>query len=138
MARDLKPSEEFNISQQHTELRLLSSDIAKLNLDETKPATDKQTEQKTIEPPSGERLEFDEDDDNPLGSDENRGELEVETAQIPETSNVEPSELDTQGDKHSPSDDGVRDNQEAERSENMEKEGAGEDEDEDEFEGGLC
>ena len=136
LARDLKPSDEFNISHQHTELRLLSSDIVKLNLDETKPAGNKQDKHKTSGPPPGERLEFDEDEDNPLGSNESPGGLDDETAQNPETSTQKPSELDTASDEHSPNDDSVRNNQESERSENVEEEGAGDEEDE--FEGGLC
>jgi hypothetical protein len=95
LARDLKPSDEFNISEQHTELRLLSSDIARLNVDETKAAGDKK--HKTSEPPPGQRLEFDEDEENPLGSDENTGGFETEHGS--ETLNVKPNEFPTTHDE---------------------------------------
>ena len=134
LARDLKPSDEFNISQQHTELRLLSNDIAKLHIDETK----------TTEPPPRQRLELDEDEDNPLGSDENAGGLEVsETVQVSETSSEKPSEAGTinddvvtTNDERSPNLDAVENNGESESKENVTEEGPG-DEDDD-FEGGLC
>ncbi|CAB4019645.1 Gamma-soluble NSF attachment [Paramuricea clavata] len=160
LARDLKPSDEFNISEQHTELRLLSSDIARLNVDETKAAGDKK--HKTSEPPPRQRLEFDEDEENPLGSDENAGGLE--TAQGSETLNEKPNEVPTThdevgttyddvstthdevstthdevgttSDEHSPSYVGVENNGESESKENVTEEGPG-DEDDD-FEGGLC
>ena len=134
LARDLKPSDEFNISQQHTELRLLSSDIAKLHIDETK----------TSEPPPRQRLELDEDEDNPLGSDENAGGSEVsETVQVSETSSEKPSEAGTisddvvtTNDERSPNLDAVENNGESESKDNVTEEGPG-DEDDD-FEGGLC
>ena len=134
LARDLKPSDEFNISQQHTELRLLSSDIAKLHIDETKAS----------EPPPRQRLELDEDEDNPLGSDENAGGSEVsETVQVSETSSEKPSEAGTisddvvtTNDERSPNLDAVENNGESESKENVTEEGPG-DEDDD-FEGGLC
>ena len=149
----MKPSDEFNISEQHTELRLLSSDIARLNVDETKAAGDKK--HKTSEPPPGQRLEFDEDEENPLGSDENAGGLETEHGS--ETLNEKPNEVPTThdevgtthdevstthdevgrtSDEQSPSDVGVENNGESESKENVTEEGPG-DEDDD-FESGLC
>lgn len=106
----MKPSDEFNISQQHTELRLLSNDITKLNIDETKLGGDIH---RTVEPPPSKMLEFDEDEDNPLGSEEMaRGVEGTETVQDPNAGPLdisnEVSTLSTEdsvltNDKHSPS-----------------------------------
>ena len=133
MARDLKPSDEFNISQQHTELRLLSSDIDKLHIDETKPVGDNQP--KTKEP---QRIELDEDEENPLGSDENPGEVQVsETTQVSDMQNMEQTKVDN-GDANVANNE-TSDKPPAQDEELETKESATEEPgDEDEFEGGLC
>ena len=76
MARDLKPSEEFNISGQTTELRLVSSDIAKLHIDKTKPASGApsgppRSQYGTTSSPYDQNLELEdeENEENPLGSE---------------------------------------------------------------------
>lgn len=149
MARDLKPSEEFNISQQHTELRLLSSDIAKLHISETKPCDVNQHEPNELSP--GESSAFDEDELNPLGSEESAWGLEG--SEVLKTSNEKPMEsgvknhdITTQKDDFSsttqsgglPCSHDSGSNKEFENKAELTLEGPGEDDNDLEEEGALC
>jgi hypothetical protein len=98
-------------------------------MDETKPNTSKS--------PPGERLEFDEDEDNPLGSDENAGGVEVSpTEQVPGTSS-EKLVATSSDDTCVPSnDERSENNEQTEIKENVAEQGP--DEEGDDFEGGLC
>ena len=94
LARDLKPSEEFNISQQTTELRLISSDVAKLQIDESKPGDSVHPQEGTGQLSGIQRFDLENDDEfeeNPLGS-ERKGDTSdtaEQTNQIEDTARVD-------------------------------------------------
>ena len=152
MARDLKPSEEFNISGQTTELRLVSSDIAKLHIDKTKPASGApsgppRSQYGTTSSPYDQNLELEdeENEENPLGSEspssgERTNKIEG-TSGVGEggTTNDEPSAGGGELGSTASADTSPTGNGDGSTTKDVEEEKEEEEfEEDDEFAGGLC
>ena len=152
MARDLKPSEEFNISGQTTELRLVSSDIAKLHIDKTKPASGApsgppRSQYGTTSSPYDQNLELEdeENEENPLGSEspssgERTNKIEG-TSGVGEggTTNDEPSAGEGELGSTASADTSPTGNGDGSTTKDVEEEKEEEEfEEDDEFAGGLC
>ena len=152
MARDLKPSEEFNISGQTTELRLVSSDIAKLHIDKTKPASGApsgppRSQYGTTSSPYDQNLELEdeENEENPLGSEspssgERTNKIEG-TSGVGEggTTNDEPSAGEGELGSTASADTSPTGNGDGSTTKDVEEEKEEDEfEEDDEFAGGLC